>query len=142
MCYFFKVYIMRYFLPVIMFALFSSCNALKPEEATLKLDGQRWTLTAIKHKPINGGGNAYLEFQDNLDVKGKAFCNSINAEYELMGKDQLTFSDIVSTKMFCDGVMNLENEMITHLQAVKRYEIKNGMLYLHDSESLLLTFKK
>ena len=115
---------------------------MKPEDATLELDGQRWTLTAIKHKPINSEGKAFLEFEKNLDVKGKAFCNSISAEYELMGKDQLSFSGIVSTKMFCDGVMNLENEMITNLQAVKRYEIKNGLLYLHGSESLLLTFKK
>lgn len=59
-----------------------------------------------------------------------------------MGKDQLTFSDLVSTKMYCEGVMNLENEMITNLQNVKRYSIKNGMLYLHSTDGLLLAFKK
>lgn len=119
-----------------------SCNAIQPQQAPLKLDGQRWTLTAINHKPISSNGRAYLEFEDNLDVKGKAFCNSISGGYELMGKDQLTFQEMVSTKMFCDGVMNLENEMMTNLQNVRRYEIKNGMLYLYGSDAILLTFKK
>ena len=109
----------------------------------LKLDGQHWELTAINQRPVNSGGKAYLEFDEkDLKVKGKAFCNSVSGDYELMGKDQLTFQEVVSTKMFCDGLMDQENQMVTNLQNVRRYEIKNGMLYLYSTDQLLLTFKK
>jgi len=127
---------------VLISSLLLNCQAIKRDSEVTRLDGQQWKLVSIKHRPVNNNGNAYLEFSTKLEVQGKAFCNSIKGEYELMGKDQLTFSDLVSTKMYCEGVMNLENEMITNLQNVKRYSIKNGMLYLHSTDGLLLAFKK
>jgi heat shock protein HslJ len=129
------------FIPVIVF--FSACNALRPENVPLKLDGPEWKLTAINHKVVSPVGRAYLVFDgEDLEVKGKAFCNSISADYERMGDDQITFQEITSTKMYCDGVMDLENQMVTNLRNVKRFEIRNGMLYLSDSDNVLLTFKK
>ena len=129
------------FIPVIVF--FSACNALRPENVPLKLDGPEWKLTAINHKVVSPVGRAYLGFDgEDLEVKGKAFCNSISADYERMGDDQITFQEITSTKMYCDGVMDLENQMVTNLRNVKRFEIRNGMLYLSDSDKVLLTFKK
>ena len=129
------------FIPVIVF--FSACNALRPENVPLKLDGPEWKLTAINHKVVSPVGRAYLVFDgEDLEVNGKAFCNSISADYERMGDDQITFQEITSTKMYCDGVMDLENQMVTNLRNVKRFEIRNGMLYLSDSDKVLLTFKK
>ena len=129
------------FIPVIVF--FSACNALRPENVPLKLDGPEWKLTAINHKVVSPVGRAYLVFDgEDLEVNGKAFCNSISADYERMGDDQITFQEITSTKMYCDGVMDLENQMVTNLRNVKRFEIRNGMLYLSDSDNVLLTFKK
>jgi heat shock protein HslJ len=123
--------------------LFASCQAIKPENTPLKLDGPEWQLTAINHKAIAANGRAYLKFDGkDLEVKGKAFCNTITADYGRMGDNQLTFEDITSTKLFCEGVMDLENQMITNLRNVKRFEIRNGMLYLSDSDNVLLTFKK
>jgi heat shock protein HslJ len=129
------------FIPVIVF--FLACNALKPENVPVKLDGPEWKLAAINHKAVSQVGRAYLVFDgEDLEVKGKAFCNSISADYERMGDDQITFQEITSTKMYCDGVMDLENQMVTNLRNVKRFEIRNGMLYLSDSDNILLTFKK
>ena len=119
------------------------CDAIKPDNGVQRLGGQKWKLTAIDHKPVNGEGKAYLEFDEKeMEVAGKAFCNSVKAEYELMGRNQLTFEEVTSTKMFCDGVMDLENQMVTNLQSVRRYEIKNGTLYLYSTDQLLLTFTK
>ena len=59
-----------------------------------------------------------------------------------MGDNQLVFQEITSTKMYCEGVMDLENKMITNLQNTKRFEIKNGMLYLLNSDEVILSFKK
>jgi len=122
--------------------IIASCNAIKPETEVIKLDGTKWALTAIKHKPVSNNQNAYLEFDSKLNVKGKVFCNSVSGGYELMGKDQLTFDKLASTKMYCEGVMDQENEMITNMENVKRYQIKNQMLFLYNSDEVLLTFKR
>ena len=133
----------NFLLFILAIVFFSACNALRPENVPFKLDGPEWKLTAINHKVVSPAGRAYLVFDgEDLEVKGKAFCNSINADYERMGDNQLTFQEIVSTKMYCDGVMDLESQMITNLRNVKRFEIRNGMLYLSDSDNVLLTFKK
>lgn len=118
----------------------AGCNILQPESAPIKLEGQEWKLVSIDHKKITSD-KAFLVFDDGK-VKGKAFCNSINSEYELMGDNQLTFDAFVSTKMYCEGVMDLESQMVTNLQNVKRYEIKNRILYLSDSDKPILTFKR
>lgn len=119
------------------------CNVIQPENTPLKLEGVDWKLTAINHKAIVPDGRAYLEFNGKkLEIKGKAFCNTITAEYGRMGDNQLTFEDVTSTKMYCEGVMDLENQMITNMRNVKFFEIRNGMLYLKDSDQVLLTFKK
>ncbi|MFD2163592.1 META domain-containing protein [Paradesertivirga mongoliensis] len=121
---------------------FSGCTALKQENASIKLDGPSWQLTAIEHKAVVSNGRAYLKFDgEDLEVQGKAFCNSISADYERMGDNQITFQEITSTKMFCDGVMNLEEQMMSNLRKVKKFEIRNGRLYLSDSDNVLLTFK-
>lgn len=132
-----------FILSILTLSIFAGCNAIKPENKTLGLDGPEWKLTAINHKPVVANGRAFLKFDgDDLEVKGKAFCNTITADYERMGDNQVTFQEITSTKMYCDGVMDLENQMITNLRNVKRFEIRNGMLYLSDSDNVILTFKK
>ena len=122
---------------------FFACHAIKPASAPLSLEGHEWKLVAINHRLISSK-SAFLKFdKKDLEVTGKAFCNTIKADYGLMGSNQLTFEAINSTKMYCDGVMDLEGLMITNMQNVKHYEIKNGMLYLTTaSDEVLLKFKK
>lgn len=123
--------------------ILSGCNAIKPEKAPVNIAGPEWQLTAIEHRVVTADGRAYLKFDgEDLEVAGKAFCNSIKADYERMGDNQITFQEITSTKMFCEGIMNLEEQMISNLRKVKRFEIRNGLLYLSDSDNVLLTFKK
>ncbi|MBC7913062.1 MAG: META domain-containing protein [Pyrinomonadaceae bacterium] len=135
---------MKQFILGILVLAFSGCNALKPESTPLTLNGPQWKLVSINHKAITDDGRAYLKFDGkDLEVKGKAFCNTITADYGLMGDTQLTFEAITSTKMYCDGIMDLENQMVSNMQNVKHYQIKNGMLYLlSSSNEALLTFKK
>ena len=123
--------------------IFAGCNVLKPQTELLTLGGAEWKLTAIDHKAVVANGRAYLKFdEEDREIQGRAFCNSITAEYERMGDAQITFQEVISTKMYCDGVMDLENQMIMNLKNVKKFEIRNGMLYLSDSDKVLLTFKK
>ena len=130
-------------LSIFTLALFAGCDAIKPQNGIVKLGSHTWRLSSIEHKAVTAKGVAYLEFdEEEREIEGKAFCNSISAEYERMGDDQITFQEVTSTKMFCDGVMDLESQMISSLKNVRRFEIRNGILYLSDSDKVLLTFKK
>lgn len=133
---------MKYFiLNVLLLLALTGCNAIKPGNALVKLEGTEWKLSAINHKAISNS-NAFLKFDDG-EAKGKAFCNSFSTDYEQVGDTQLSFDPIKSTKMYCEGVMDLENQMVSNLQSVKHYRIKNGILYLLSStQEVLLTFKK
>ena len=135
---------MKAIIPVILMAItFSGCNVLKPQHEIITLGDIEWKLIAIEHKSVVAKGRAFLKFdEEDRETQGKAFCNSISAEYERMGDNQITFDEVISTKMYCDGVMDLENQMVTNLKNVKKFEIRNGMLYLSDSDKVLLTFKK
>ncbi|WP_237487920.1 META domain-containing protein [Hufsiella arboris] len=105
-----------------------------------QLEGTHWKLVALNEKSIDLGENAFVEFKDKK-ASGKAGCNSFTSEYESAGKS-LSLSKIASTKMFCNDMMDKENQIITNLESVKRYEIRYGLLYLYGSNKLLMTYKK
>ncbi len=123
--------------------VFSGCRAFNEGSDQPQLADVQWQLMAINQKAVTDlGSKAFIRF-DNKDLKiaGKAACNSIFADYELTG-NKLSFAGIGSTKMYCEGLMDQENQIITNLEKVRRYEIKYGLLYLYGSDDLLLTYKK
>jgi heat shock protein HslJ len=119
-----------------------SCTALKPEADLPTFGESVWNLTAIEQRPVNFKGRAYMQFDEKDNkVSGKAVCNSFFSEYEIL-RQKITFTDLGSTKMYCEGMMDEENQIITNLQKTTRYEIKAGFLYLYAQERLVLTFKR
>jgi len=122
--------------------LLSSCTALQPSADLPKLGESIWNLTAIEQKPANFGDRAFIKFDEKENkVSGKALCNSFFSEYEMI-KQKITFPEIGSTKMYCEGMMDEENKIITNLQKTTRYEVKADFLYLYSQEHLVLTFKR
>lgn len=130
---------------VIIIALFflSGCRAFNESSDQPKLDNVQWQLLAMDQKPADLGDKAFITFDDkDRKMTGKAACNSIFADYELLARNKLRFASIGSTKMYCEGLMDQENKIVTDLQKVRRFEIKYGLLYLYGSDDLLLTYKK
>jgi heat shock protein HslJ len=126
----------------ISFLFFSGCRAFNESTDQPELTDAQWQLLAMNQKAADLGNKAFIRFSDkDRKIAGKAACNSIFADYELTG-NKLSFSGIGSTKMYCEGLMDQENQIITNLEKTKRYEIKYGLLYLYGSDDLLLTFKK
>lgn len=123
--------------------MFISCAALNQEGDRPDLGGIKWTLSAIVQKNYNLGDKTIIQF-DTKDSKvtGKAACNGFSADYETLTDNRIHFLDIISTKMYCEGIMDIENQMLTNLRKVKRYEIKADKLYLYGEAELLLTFKR
>lgn len=120
----------------------SACTAVQPTSDLPKLGESTWKLIAIAHRPVNFGDRAFLKFDEKENkISGKAVCNSFFSDYEMIGQ-KITFPAIGSTKMYCEGIMDDENRIITALQNVKRYEVKSDFLYFYASDALLLTFKR
>ncbi len=120
----------------------SSCKALEPDADLPKLGESVWKLTAINQKPASYGDAAFIKFDEKENkISGKAVCNSIFSDYEMI-KQKVTFTEIGSTKMYCEGKMDDENQIITNLQKTTRYEVKADFLYLYAGEILVLTFKR
>ena len=119
------------FIPVIVF--FSACNALRPENVPLKLDGPEWKLTAINHKVVSPVGRAYLVFDgEDLEVKGKAFCNSISADYEdwlcfLRRRFFLRFYFYLVCSSFCDYLAS--NEPYSMMQSLRSLQMQSQVYF-------------
>jgi len=123
--------------------LFSGCRAFNESADQPKLDEAQWQLLAMNQKPADLGDKAFVRFDDkDRKITGKAGCNSIFADYELLAGNKIRFGIIGSTKMYCEGLMDQENQIVTNLEKTRRFEIKYGLLYLYGSDDLLLTFKK
>jgi heat shock protein HslJ len=130
--------------PYLLLCLFliTSCSALKPNSDLPKLGESVWNLTAIEQRPVNFDGRAFIKFNEKENkISGKALCNSYFSDYEMIGQ-KITFSSVGSTKMYCEGMMDEENQIITQLQKTKRYEVKSDFLYFYSGEKVVLTFKR
>lgn len=122
--------------------LLSGCSALRSSSDLENLGESTWNLTAIEQRPVNFDGRAFIKFDEKENkISGKALCNSYFSEYEMIGK-KIKFESVGSTKMYCEGMMDEENQIITNLQRTKRYEVKSDFLYFYSGEKLVLTFKR
>lgn len=67
-----------------------------------------------------------LSFTDTT-FSSSTDCNGVSGAYVISGPN-LTFSDIASTMMYCEG--SVENEYVTALQNVKSYSVQDKELKL------------
>lgn len=70
---------------------------------------------------------------------GNTGCNNMNGSMNVEG-EKISFSDIVTTKMFCADVD--ETSFLTALKKANSYKIEKMKLYLFDDDKELLVFKK
>lgn len=115
---------------------------MKSKSDLPKLGESVWNLTSILKRPVNYGDRAFLKFDEKENkISGRAACNSFFAEYEMIGQ-KISFARVGSTKMYCEGIMDDENRIISELQKVTRYEVKANVLYLYAGDTLALTYKR
>lgn len=130
-----------------LFVLFSigllgGCSIVNQQSDHANLGDTPWKLVSINEVPANLGGNAVIQFDEKENkVSGIAACNSFGAGYEII-KTAITFESIITTKKYCEGRMDEENQIITNLQNVTRYDVKADKLYLYGKDQLLLVYKR
>lgn len=80
-------------------------------------------------------------FPGEKRMGGSGGCNSLFGSMETTG-EQISFTAVGSTKMFCRDLMEQETAFVTALQAANRYEIKKLELHLYQGNELLMVLGK
>ena len=111
-----------------------------------------WNLTGLKQNgglidigaKGRGGKKLGINFTDEKRFGLISTCNAMGGNYTADARGNFKPGAIISTKMFCgEDLMKIEIALSNAMQAVTRYEIKNGKLILRDkSGKNTLTFSR
>ncbi len=123
--------------------LFSAAK-LKQEGGVqpLSLYNKKWVLNEIytdttKQEVLS---KAFIKFnQEKKTAGGNGGCNSFGSS-TIINDNKISFTGIISTKMYCEGVQATEDAFFKQLEKVKRFEIKEKTLLLFGDKDLLLEF--
>jgi heat shock protein HslJ len=84
---------------------------------------------------------AFIKFnQEKKSAGGNGGCNVFGSSVTVSG-NTVCFKDIFSTKMYCEGVQQTEEDFFKQLQKVNRFEIKDKALLLYKNKEVLLEFQ-
>jgi heat shock protein HslJ len=132
----------KFFIIILISILFSYCSS--GDKVTNPLINDIWVLEFIKGVEFNPKSEGVQHPTIEIHLKdsslvGNTGCNQMNGTV-IVGEDQITFSDIITTKMFCsDGI---EQEFLIALGMVNNYEIEKMELHLFQDDEELLIFQK
>lgn len=131
--------------------LLSSCQFINNQGVNNKLDVKMrlhdiWALEAVNSENINiKSYNKHPNLEINLTtnkVMGNDGCNNFSGVIKLLDNNNLSFINIVSTRMACPN-MKFYNKIGKYLGETKSYKLENLRVLLYDTEgSELLRFKK
>lgn len=106
------------------------------------LEGTKWLLVELNGKDISSVETAKPIFifyeKEGSKINGFAGCNSFTGTYTADGS---TISVIVaSTRMFCEGKMEVETEFLTALNTPYKYKLEGSHLLLRDKNVVVAKF--
>jgi len=131
-------------------ALYMNCNSSKDinnvnisrdtvASLNAPLLGTHWRLAELMGKPIQDSSTIkerYLILEKTAGrVEGNGGCNAFSGTYTLANKNEIEFSPLVSTKMFCKGI-DVENEFFKALSSADHYYLSADSLSLTERKVL------
>jgi heat shock protein HslJ len=132
----------KLFLVILISILFSYCSS--GNKVTDPLINDIWILEFIKGVEFNPKAEGVqrptieIHLKENK-VVGNTGCNNMNGKVDIE-EDQITFSDIATTKKFCPE--SIEQEFLIALGMVNNYKIEKMELHLFQDDDELLIFHK
>ena len=132
---------MKYLLVLLIAVSAYSCSPkLSPDAAW---GNQNWVVVELKGVPVQQSGgrrDAHIAF-DIIQKRftGNGGCNQINGGYTL-DKDEIHFTDVVSTKMSCNDI-EFENTFLATLSSVDNYEARGSDLLLKKKKETMLVLR-
>jgi heat shock protein HslJ len=93
----------------------------------------RWFLTGLtldgKQVAIaEGQQKITIQFKEDGSVNGTGGCNSFGGTYKAGSDGKISFSELASTLMACDGDMEAESAYFTALGKVQQFKTDQGQL--------------
>ncbi len=84
---------------------------------------------------------AFIKFkQEKKSAGGNGSCNSFGSSFTVKS-NEISFKNIFSTKMYCEGVQQTEDAFFKQLEKANRFEVKDKTLILYQGEEVLLEFE-
>lgn len=78
--------------------------------------------------------------QEKKSAGGNGGCNTYGSTLSVNGS-RISFSEIFSTKMFCEGAQATEDRYFALLGKVNHFVVRGNQLLLYDNQTLLLQFE-
>lgn len=105
-----------------------------------KLGNGKWVLTKINGVNVNTN-RAFVRFEEDKDsFGGNGGCNGFGGDLSV-NRSNINMSQIISTKMYCEGTSEIENRFLNELEKVNRFEIKGKNLLLYNGRRLALELR-
>lgn len=102
----------------------------------------KWSLKKIysteKDHKINNNAFFILN-KEKQSAGGNGGCNSFGSNF-IIDKKTINIENIISTKMYCDGIQPMEDLFLKQLKEINNFEIKGNKLFLFQDKKLLLEF--
>ena len=130
-------------LSAVLLVLFvTGCKTCKTEVSKENLSSTTWQLSSIDGKIVATtnypNGLPDVTFGADNKVNGNGGCNRYGGTYTLDTEGKLTLSQMISTKMFCEGVA--EDVYMKMLSQANKAKIENKNLVLYNNDKEVLTF--
>ncbi len=136
-------FILMSVLAFLLLVVFAQCNNNEAKESSLY--DTKWFLVKIHQGPAIEditAKKAYINFnKEKNNAGGNGSCNMFGGTLAVDG-DKLSITQIIATKMYCEGVQQTEDSFFIQLEKANRYELKNDKLFLYRDQELLLELEK
>lgn len=124
----------------------TGCKTGKAEISKENLSSTTWQLSSMNGKNVvvanYPNGLPDVNFAADNKINGHGGCNRYGGSYTLDADGKLTLSQMISTKMFCEGVAeDVYMKMLSKANQAK-IEGNNLVLYTNDKEILSFVPKK
>ncbi len=84
---------------------------------------------------------AFIKFNpEKKSAGGNGSCNTFGSSFSI-NDNTISFKNIFSTKMYCEGVQQTEDSFLKQLEKVNRFEVNNKSLVLFQNDKVLLEFE-
>ena len=121
----------------------AGCATVQAETAKESLTGSAWLAEDINGKGVIDMLQTTIEFTKDGKIGGNAGCNRYFGSAKITGQN-IEFSPLGATRKMCpESIMNQETAFMQTLATVKRWDMKNGLLFMYsDSDEAVLRFSE
>lgn len=121
----------------------TACQAGRENSTQQSLYDTKWMLKKIHTSSGTEDviTKAFIKFNEKKkSAGGNGGCNSFGSTLTV-NNNVISITEIISTKMYCEGIQPTEDAFLKQLEKVNRFEIKDKKLLLYDNKDLLLEFE-